>query len=62
MKREPGFYWVSVWGGDDWRVAEYRTVKDGRKYWLVCGDADQWDETDFEEIGERVERPTKTGP
>ncbi len=47
--RESGFYWVN-WLGN-WEVAQwYQGV------WLIAGLGDNFKDSDFQEIGERVER------
>jgi hypothetical protein len=51
--REDGFYWVLL--NDKWQVAEYCDV-----YWFIAGTDDVFtDDSDFQEIGDRVFREPK---
>lgn len=51
QERETGFYHVNI--GSEWFVAEYRQ-KDNE--WLVPGEDEIYEDTDFDEIGERITR------
>jgi hypothetical protein len=52
-ERQAGFYWVRLYQGADWEVANYHG--DGRS-WQVLGEDQCFDTEDIFEIGGRIER------
>ncbi len=53
MTREPGFYWVRYRG--NWMVAEWAC-----DVWFFAGRDDDADESELEEVGQRIEPPKFT--
>ena len=52
-ERQAGFYWVRLYQGADWEVANYHG--DGRS-WQVLGEDRCFDTEDIFEVGDRIER------
>lgn len=51
--REPGLYWVRIQGEEpEWEIAKKNIS--GR--WNILGSEENWNDDDFDEIGERVDR------
>jgi hypothetical protein len=53
MPYQPGFYWVH-WKDNwrnEWMVAEYF-----HQAWYVTGDSNRYEQSDFYEIGPRIEK------
>ena len=49
MERESGFYWVEYEG--EWQPAHFEAG-----VWLIVGDSEYLEASEFSEIGERIER------
>lgn len=52
--KEYGFYWVRFRNENEWVVA--RRYDDGE--WMTCGNEVGWSQSEFAEIGPRIEPPT----
>ena len=54
MQREKGWYWVKR-SPDEWEVAEWH----GRD-WYLSGDDESLEDSDFEEIDQRIPAPNES--
>lgn len=57
MDRTSGFYWVKFY--DKWTIAEYVCEDDTDGilgYWYILASDESFDDSFFQEIGEKIER------
>lgn len=47
MKRDPGFYWIKIFG--QWSIGKYRN-----DYWLIIGELRQFKDEEIEAIADMI--------
>lgn len=58
MSRASGYYWVKMRGADNWIISYYCRLKD---WWSICSMRMNFEDNDFSEIGQKIERETDKG-